>query len=190
MSICTVDELRSALGVGSVYTDSTLQTVCDTADAVLLPMLWSNVEYNIGHSRAGTVGTLYFDHPVHDVYYVGQTVNIAGNGSHFNGSKTITAVGDDNISLTLTGPASTTPFHPVIPYGSVAADTYVDWTLDSAIKQAALMISVDVWQSRNSANGGNVSLDGTPMPYRMGVSMLSRVRGLIAHAMSPGSMVG
>ena len=42
MSLTTVAELRSALGVGSLYPDATLQEVCDAADAVILPMLWNN----------------------------------------------------------------------------------------------------------------------------------------------------
>ena len=189
MSICTVDELRSALGVGSVYTDNTLQTVCDAADAVLSPMLWMNSYGNIAHSSTTTTGTLYFDFPTYNVFYVGQTVVVTGNGSKLNGSKTITGVGENSITFTITNGTAAT-YHPVQPYGNVACDTYTDWTTDAAVKQAALMISVDIWQSRNSANGGNVSLDGSPMPYRMGISMLSRVKGLIAHALAPGSLVG
>ena len=40
MSLCTVAELRSVLGIGALYTDAQLQEVCDAADNVLLPMLW------------------------------------------------------------------------------------------------------------------------------------------------------
>ena len=60
MSLCTVAELRSALGVGSLYPDATLQQVCDASDAVLLPMLWSNKYWNVAHSNEATTGTLYF----------------------------------------------------------------------------------------------------------------------------------
>ena len=190
MSLCTTAELRSVLGIGALYTDAQLQEVCDAADVVLLPMLWQNKDYNIGHSRSASVGTLYFDHPVHDIYYVGQSINIAGNGSHFNGQKTITSVGDETITVTLTGQPSDATYHPVNPYGVITAETYVDYALDPAVQVAAQLIAVDIWQARNSANGGMVSPDGTPTPYRMGVSMLSRVRGLIAHAMSPGAMLG
>ena len=189
MSLCTTAELRSVLGIGALYTDAQLQEVCDAADAVLLPMLWSNSYNNIGHSSTATVGTLYFDFPAYDVFYVGQTVTVTGNGSKLNGSKTITAVGDETISYTINN-GTVAPFHPVIPYGSVAADTYVDWSEDKSVQLAAQLIAVDCWQARNSANGGNVNVDGTVAPYRMGVSMLSRVKGLIAHAMSPGAMLG
>ena len=191
MSLCTVAELRSALGVGSLYADATLQQTCDAADAVILPMLWNNYQFNVGHSNTATTGTLYFDTLVTDVFYVGQTVVISGNGSKHNGSKTITGVGDYNITYNITGNNNTaTPYHPVNPLGQVAADTYVDYTLDAAVQEAALLISVDIWQSRQTSSSGGVSPDFTPSPYRMGNTLLARVRGLIAHALSPNSMVG
>ena len=189
MSLCTTAELRSVLGIGALYTDAQLQEVCDAADSVLLPMLWTNTYNNVGHSSTATTGTLYFDFPAYDVFYVGQTVTVTGNGSKHNGSKTITGVGDDSITYTINN-GTVAPFHPVIPYGTVAAETYVDYAEDKAIQLAAQLIACDIWQARNSANGGNVNVDGTVAPYRMGVSMLSRVRGLIAHAMSPGAMLG
>ena len=191
MSLCTVSELRSALGVGSLYQDSTLQRVCDAADVVILPMLWNNYTFNVAHSNTATTGTLYFDTLVEDVFYVGQTVVISGNGSKHNGNKTLTGVGDYNITYAITGNNNTpAPYHPVNPLGQVAADTYVDYTLDSAVQEAALMISVDIWQARQVSSTGGVSPDFTPSPYRMGNTLLARVRGLLAHALSPDSMVG
>jgi hypothetical protein len=191
MSLCTVSELRSALGVGSLYNDATLQSVCDAADAVILPMLWNNYTFNVAHSNTATTGTLYFDSLVTDVFYVGQVVNITGNGSKHNGNKTLTGVGDYNITYNITGNNNTPAvYHPVVPFGQVSADQYVDWSQDSAVQEAALMISVDIWQARQVSNSGGVSPDFTPSPYRMGNTLLARVRGLLAHAISPNSMVG
>lgn len=192
MSLCTIAELRSALGVGSLYPDATLQQVCDASDAVLLPMLWVNKYYNIGHSNEASTGTLYFQEEVTEIFYVGQTVTITGNGSKHNGNKTITAVGTYSITYAITGNNNTpAPYHPVQPLGTVAADTYVDWTTDSAVQEAALMIAVDIWQARQVPASGGVAVDGySPSPYRMGNSLMARVRGLIAHALDPNSMVG
>ena len=191
MSLTTVAELRSALGVGSLYPDATLQEVCDASDAILLPMLWNNYNFNIAHSNTASTGTLYFNELVKDIFYVGQTVVISGNGSKHNGSKTITGVGNRSITYNITGNNNTpVQYHVVNPYGQVAGDTYVDWTLDAAVQEAALMISVDIWQARQVSNSGGVSPDFTPSPYRMGNTLLARVRGLIAHALSPNSMVG
>ena len=191
MSLTTVAELRSTLGVGSLYPDATLQEVCDAADAVLLPMLWANKYYNNGHSNTANTGTLYFTELVQDIFYVGQSVTITGNGSKHNGSKTITGVGDYSITYAITGNNNTpAPFHPVQPLGVVAAESYVDWTTDSAVQTAALEIAVDIWQSRQVTSSGGVSPDFTPSPYRMGNTLIARVRGLIAHALDPQSMVG
>jgi hypothetical protein len=189
MSLCTVAELRSALGVGSLYADATLQQTCDAADAVILPMLWSPTYFAVAHGNIVGTGTLYFDIPVKEIFYVGQTVTIANSGSSYNGSKVLTAVGDYSISMA-TNHAAAKPKHLIAPYGTVATTTYTDWTADSAVQEAALMIAVDIWQARQVSNSGGVSPDFTPSPYRMGNTLLARVRGLIAHALDPRSMVG
>ena len=191
MALTTVAELRSTLGVGTLYPDATLQEVCDATDAVLLPMLWANNYYTIGHSNTATTGTSYFNEAVENIFYVGQTVVITGSGSKHNGSKTITSVNNHSITYAITGNNNTpAPFHPIQPFGTVAADTYVDWSLDAAVQQAALMISVEIWQARTATLSGASSVDFQPSPYRMSAQLLAKVRGLIAHALSPNSMVG
>lgn len=190
MALTTVAELRTALGVGTLYADAVLQQVCDAADDVLLPFVWSNTQFAIGHSNVGTVGTLYFDIPVKDIYYVGQSVVITGAGSHFNGNKTITGVKNHEITLT-TSHTTDAPYHPFNPYAKVAASTYLDPATVPAIQEAALMISIDIWQSRQAPSSGGVTIDGyAPSPYRMGNTLLARVRGLLAPFLDPRSMVG
>ena len=192
MSYTTVAELRTALGVGTLYADATLQEVCDAADNVLIPFLWTNSTPNIAHSNTATTGTLYFENPVTYEYYVGQSVTITGNGSKHNGSKTITEVGEYSITYAITGNNNTpAPYHPVNPFGSVAAESYVDYSTIPAIQEASLMISIDIWQSRQAPSSGGVTVDGyAPSPYRMGNTLLARVRGLLAPYLAPGSMVG
>jgi hypothetical protein len=191
MSLTTVAELRSALGVGTLYSDAILQEVCDATDAVLLPMLWNNTIYNIGHSNSVNTGTLYFELPVQEIFYVGQTVTITGNGSKHNGSKTITGVGDYSITYAITGNNNTpAPYHPVNPFGNVAAESYVDWSTDAAVQEAALMISVDIFQARQTTSSGGVAVDFQPGPWKMSSGLIARIRGLISHALSPNSMVG
>lgn len=192
MSYTTVAELRTALGVGSLYADATLQEVCDAADNVLIPFLWSNTTPIIGHSNTTNTGTSYFNDYVDDVFYVGQTVVITGCGAKHNGSKTITGVGEKEITYAITGNNNTAaPFHPINPYGSVAADTYTDYSTIPAIQEASLMIAIDIWQSRQAPSSGGVTVDGyAPSPYRMGNTLLARVRGLLAPYLDPRSMVG
>ena len=190
MALTTVTELRSTLGVGTLYPDATLQEVCDATDAVLLPMLWADDYFNVAHSNTTTVGTLYFDVPVTDVFYVGQTVVVSNNKSHLNGSKTITVVDDYSISYAITGTPAAEPRHNVNPYGIVTVAPSTDWTADAAIQNAALMVSVEIWQARTATLSGSNLVDFQPSPYRMSAQLLAKVRGLIAHALDPRSMVG
>ena len=192
MSLTTVAELKTALGVGSLYPDATLQEVCDAADNVLLPFIWANTTFNIAHSNTATTGTLYFDEIVNGTFYVGETIVVSGNGSKHNGNKTITEVGEYSITYAISGGNNTpAPYHPVNPFGTVAAETYLDPSTIPSIQEAALMISIDIFQSRQAPSSGGVSIDGyTPSPYRMGNTLLARVRGLLAPYLDPRSMVG
>lgn len=192
MSLTTVAELRSALGVGTLYSDATLQSVCDAADNVLLPFLWNNTTPIIGHSNTATTGTSYFNENIYDVFYVGQSVVITGSGSKHNGNKTITSVDAREITYAITGNNNTpTPFHPVNPYGQVAADTYVDYSSIPAIQEASLMVSITIWQARQAPSGQGMSVDGfQPSPFTMSATLLARVRGLLAPYLDPRSMVG
>ncbi len=192
MSITTVAELRTALGIGTLYTDAVLQSVCDAADNVMLPFLWTNTTPIIGHSNTATTGTSYFNDYVQDVFYVGQVLSITGCGSKHNGNKTVTGVGEKSVTYAITGNNNTpATFHPINPYGTAAADTYVDYTTIPAIQEASLMVSVAIWQARQAPTGQGVSIDGyAPSPYTMSNQLMARVRGLLAPYLSPNSMVG
>ena len=192
MALTTVAELRTALGVGTLYADAVLQQVCDAADNVLLPFIWANTLSIIGHSNTANTGTSYFADSIVDVLYVGQTVNITGAGSKHNGSKTITGRDTRSITYAITGNNNAvTPRHPINPYGLLSAETYLDPSTVPAIQEAALMISIDIWQSRQAPSSGGVTIDGyQPSPYRMGNTLLARVRGLLAPYLDPRSMVG
>ena len=191
MSITTVAELKAALGVGSLYSDATIQEVCDAADDVLLPFLWKNENYNVGHSNTTTEGTLYFEESVVETYYVGQSVTITKNGTPFNGTKTITGVGDYSITFAVTGTPTATAYHPVVPYGVVSGVTQNTYTTIPAIREASLMICVSIWTSRQTNSGNGMMPDGSMgNMYAMSSQLIARVRGLIAPYLAPNSMVG
>jgi hypothetical protein len=190
MSLTTVSELRSALGVGTLYSDATLQSVCDASDNVLLPFLWKNQQYIIAHGNTGTVGTLYFDQNIRDYFYVGQSVTISGAGTKYNGTKTITGVDTRSFSITTTH-TSDNPYHSVEPYGIAAAETYADYSTIPAVQEASLMISIAIWQARQAPSGQGMTVDGfSPSPFTMSNTLLARVRGLLAPYLDPRSMVG
>jgi hypothetical protein len=192
MSITTVETLRTTLGVGTLYSDAVLQEVCDASDDVLIPFIWANKTFNIAHSNTTNTGTLYFEEDVREVFYVGQTVTISGNAAKHNGNKTITEVGENTITYAITGNNNTAaPRHPVNPYGTVVADTYLDPAATPAIQEASLMVSVAIWQARQAPSGQGMSVDGfTPSPFTMSNTLVARVRGLLANFLDPRSLVG
>jgi hypothetical protein len=188
---CTVAELRSALGIGSLYNDSVVEEVCQSAENIVSSYLWRNTYNNTGHSNTTNTGTLYFNYDISKEFYIGQVVVISGNGSKHNGSKTITGVGQDTITYAISGNNNTAaPFHPVNPFGVVAGETYVDYATVPEVRESSLMIAVDIWQARQASNAGGISPDFQPSPYRMGNTLLARVRGLLANHLSPNGLVG
>jgi hypothetical protein len=190
MSITTVAELKAALGVGSLYSDAVIQSVCDAGDNVLLPFLWKNDVPIIAHSSASTVGTLYFDQDIRDIFYVGQSVVIANAGSRYNGTKTITGVSEYSFTIAITA-GSNNPYHAIQPYGTASAETYTDYTAIPAIQEASLMICVSIWTSRQTNSGNGMNPDGSMgNMYAMSSQLIARVRGLLAPYLSPNSMVG
>jgi hypothetical protein len=192
MSLTTVAELRTALGVGTLYTDAVLQSVCDAADNVLLPFIWANTTPLIAHSNTASTGTSYFDERVKDVFYVGQTVVISGAGSKHNGSKTITEVGEKSITYAITGNNNTpTVEHQVNPYGMVSAETYLDPSTVPAIQEASLMVSISIWTARQTNSGNGMQPDGSMgSMYTMSSQLVARVRGLLSPYLDPRSLIG
>ena len=185
----TVAELRSVLGIGTLYTDAVVDEVCQAAQDIVSSYLWKDELNNYAHSNIVGSGTLYFNNSVRNIFYVGQTVTISGNGATFNGSKVITSMTDFSITVT-TSHSTAEAIHAVQPYGTLAGSTYTNYATVSAVREAALMVAVDIWQARQASNAGGISPDFQPSPYRMGNTLTARVRGLLAPYLSPNSLVG
>jgi hypothetical protein len=84
-------------------------------------------------------------------------------------------------------------FSRVLPYGqAVGADTKTNsYATTPAVREAAMILAVDIWQARQVSQTGGVSIDGfSPSPYRLGNAMIGKIRGLIAGYQNPNSMVG
>jgi hypothetical protein len=185
----TVAELRLNLGIQSLYSDSLVEEVCQSAENIVSSYLWKNQKYNYAHSSIVGAGTLYFNENITNTFYVGQSVTISNNGSRFNGTKTITAIKDNTITVN-TNHTSVQPIHPVQPYGTVSAESYVDYATVPEVREASMLIATDIWQSRQASNAGGISPDFSPSPYRMGNTLLARVRGLLQNHLSPNGLVG
>jgi len=198
-------ELRTVLGIGTLYADSVVEEVCQAAENIIKSHLWFNNYYAAARSLTSNVATLYFQQP-HGMY-VGQSVVITNAGSPFNGTKTITEINGAtqvsalnyqnysltayNYSISYAATGSDQVKNPIQPFATVAATTNVDYATIPEVREAATLIAVDIYQSRQLSNAGGVSPDGLQLsPYRMGNTLLARVRGLIANYLNPNGLVG
>jgi hypothetical protein len=84
-------------------------------------------------------------------------------------------------------------FHKVVPYGVATGPDHKtqSYATTPAIREAAMIVAVDIWQARQVSQTGGVGMDGvSASPYRMGYQLINRVRGLIQPYSSPASLVG
>jgi hypothetical protein len=211
----TSDELRNTLGVGTLYSDELLESACQTATETLQQYLWYDSYPVIGGTVQNGVVTVVLSAPVS--FTATESIVVSNSGAKFNGTHTITATypwsqGSGTFPLfTYMFPYNyyTFPrnyslvqwndthadqnYRLIKPYGkAVGADTLQTAYADTdSIRQAALMLAIDVWQARQAPSSGGVSVDGiTPSPYRLGNTMLAKVRGLIAPYTNPNAMIG
>lgn len=183
MSLVTVEEVREAMSIGAMYTDPEIQAAIDSAEIIILPMLQSN-QYLIEYAElTDNVATVYTMTP--HKFVVGQTI-VADMGHPFNGNNVITAVTHTSISWAKNH-ANVAKYY-VYPNPKIGIEA--DYSENPAVLQAITMTACDIWQSRYSANGQSVSLDGNGSPYRMGQSMLARIRGLIGNFMDVRNLAG
>jgi hypothetical protein len=204
-TFCTQAELRVVLGIGSLYSDSVVEEVCQAAENIIKGQLWYNNYYAAARSLNSNVATLYFQEP-HGMY-VGQSVVITNAGSPFSGTKTITEINGAlqvsalnyqnysltayNYSISYAATGADQVKNPIRPTATVAAATNVDYATVPEIREATTLIAVDIWQSRQLSNAGGVSPDGfTPSPYRMGNTLIARVRALLVNYLNPNGLVG
>jgi hypothetical protein len=210
----TEQELRDNLGIGDLYADAIIEECCQSAQDLLNQFLWFDSAPVVGTSLASNVATVMLANPA--IFSVGDSVTLSGCGSTFNGTFTITgtlpySAGGTNTFPTMTWnrnlynypngysfiqfakTAANLNFTRVLPYGSATgADTKTNtYATTPAVREAAMILAVDIFQARQVSQTGGVSIDGfSPSPYRMGNSMIGKIRGLIAGYTNPGAMVG
>ena len=209
----TMAELRSNLGIGTLYSDATVEEVCQSAEDQINSFLWFDSAPVVGTALVSNVATVMLANP--GIFTVGEAVTIAGAGSTFNGTYTITgtfpySTAGSNILpafnlqlnyyqnpqgysfIQFAKTAANQNFRRVLPYGTaVGADTKTTaYAATASVREAAMILAVDIWQARQVSQTGGVGVDMGFSPYRMGNSMIGKIRGLIAPYMNPNSMVG
>jgi hypothetical protein len=187
-TIITASELRSTLGVSSsLYSDSVLSDIIDSAEAVILPML---VTYSVAIDAVSLNDNIaYFSTVQLNPFGEGQSVVIAGCGSPFNGTRTITTDLLDDYAFSAAITNADIISKNIIPSGLATlsgASTYVG---NSAVESAVLVVSVEIFQSRTAAGGQIEGVDFSPSPFRMGRSLFNRCVGLLGPYIDVETMV-
>jgi hypothetical protein len=189
-AIITASQLRSVLGVSSsLYSDSYLDDIIDTAEQAILPLLIQNSTAVIEYELEANVARFYTrrEHP----FVVGQSIVVTGLPAPFTATHTLTVVTDSSFSAALTSTDVTR--RQIIPNGMATLSGYSAATLyvgNASIESAIYAVAIEVFQSRTAAGGQIEGLDFASSPYRMGRSLLNRVVGLLGNYIDVDTMVG
>ena len=177
--IVTASQLRTVLGVSvSLYSDSYLEEIINTSEAVILPMLVANTSAVNAYKLESNVATYYTQRAHH--FVAGQSVIVTGLPAPFSATVTVVKVGDYHFTAAITNADVTV--RDIIPTGTAtlsgysAADIYAN---TPAIESAILAVCTEVFQSRIAAGGEIQGVDFASTPYRMGRSLTNRVSTLL-----------
>ena len=181
-NIVTADELRQVLGVSeSLFSDVYLDTIIDSAESTILPMLTQYQSAVVSTRIADDV--LYIDTLRPNYFVQGQQVVLAGIGNGLDGPYTVSDHSVNAFQVTATVNEADRILTPVIPAGTItldggsAAEIYANVP---AVNKAILIVSVEIFQSITAPGGQIEGVDFAPTPYRMGRSLQNRVIGLIS----------
>ena len=80
----------------------------------------------------------------------------------------------------------------VLPSGNaVSTDTKTTaYSSTASVREAAMILAVQIWQARQVPNGGGMDVALGPAPFQIGNSLMARIRSLIAPYLNPNAMVG
>jgi hypothetical protein len=209
----TEQELRDNLGIGNSLYPGIIEEICQTSEDLLNQFLWFDSYPVVGAGIYNNVALVVLSCPV--TYVTGQTINLSGCGSTYNGAHTITGTypytngsvtlpyfinfpfnyyqfprGFSMIQFNLTH--ANENYHQIVPYGkALGVDTKdTGYASTPAVREAAMILAVQIFQSRQVPNGGGMDMAMGPAPFQIGNSLMARVRSLIAPYQSPRSMVG
>jgi hypothetical protein len=203
-ALVTVEELKAILGIGDLYPDTVLEQVCEAASDIVLDYLVQNRETvvqaccpeSVAPPGVGTIVRFRVARPTR--FQVGQSIKFGYFPKAAWTGRTLTVLeileDDETViraeSATVFAPGYSEPA-PVIPNAIVYDAASINFYQDiPSVVEAATAIAVDIFQSRIAPGGQTEAVDFTPGPYRMGASLLSRVRGLLGRWVDTGSLVG
>ena len=202
MALVTRSELQTTLGIGTLYPNEVLDQIIGASENVILSMLVRDRHFidqaccTESVPAPGTGTRVRFRTTAPHGFAVGTLIRI-GEFPRNNWSnrqlEVIEVPADDVVvaeSATVFDPGPSDPT-PIIPNGIVyRLDVFASYDSIPEVREAALAIAVDMFQSRVAPGGQTEAVDFTPGPYRLGRSLITRVSGLLGRWMDTGSLVG
>ena len=182
-AIITVASLRTVLGVSvSLYSDAYLESIIDSAEQVILPLLTANQSAIAEVYLTSNVAYYVTQRPHY--FVAGQTVVVSGvvPSAAFNGTITITDTIIDPYIFSAAKVNADILIRGVIPAGVAylsGAGAATLYASTDAVEQAVTIVSVEIFQSVVAPGGQIEGVDFAPSPFRMGRSLQNRVIGLL-----------
>jgi hypothetical protein len=195
MALVTLAELKATLNIGDLYPDPVLEQVIGSAENTVLSLLQrKQVRIVEGCCEvSGPPAIARFRTNVPHLFRVDEVVLVSGiNAGNFGPIEgTVTEVEESNLRVAFTIIVPTFDPTVFVPAGFMTdkpSAAYYDTVPE--VREAALAIAVDIFQSRVAPGGQTQGIDFTPGPYRLGKSLFTRVSGLLARWTDTGSLVG
>jgi len=185
MAYITLDELKTALGVGDLYPDDQLNNIISVATNVLKPLL-DDSTVGISNTYVDS-GKIFFYTIRRHSFNVGDSVAVSG--TNYNATYTVTdRTGFTFTAATTSTESARTRFYK--PMATATSSTNYTYSDVPEVRSAALMIAMDVFNAQTVPGGQAQGVDFQPGPYMMGRSLATRVSGLISRLRDPNGMIG
>jgi hypothetical protein len=124
-SIVTASQLRTVLGVSvSLYSDSYLDEIINTSEAVILPMLVANTSAINSYKLESNVAYFYTQRSHH--FVAGQSIIVTGLPAPFTATHTVVTATEYSFTAALT--SSNVTLREIIPMGTGGQIEGVDFT--------------------------------------------------------------
>lgn len=182
-NIVSAQDLRTVLGVSvSLYPDSYLDDIINTAEAAVLPMLVAHSAAVAQYEVENNILYIYTVRPHR--FVTGQSVVVNNVASGIDATYTVTSnYTASPYVFTAAKVTADITLRAVIPNGSAtlvgksAADLYAN---TDAIENAVIMTSSEIFQAKTAAGNSIDGVDFQVSPWRMSRQLIARVSALLA----------
>jgi hypothetical protein len=191
MALITLSELKAVLGIGDIYADAIVQDVADAAENIILSYL---IFDDVAIKEVRIINNVARFYCYDNTFVIGQALTVSKCGAPFDGSRTVTAVGTENLVTFFEAAITNADITKrlVIPNGRALLTSQATM-YDSGypeISEACLAIACDIWITRTGTLGQQGVDFQSPAPYRLGRSMLTRVSGLLGKHLDTRGYLG